>query len=56
VGFAIFRIPLQMSESGTAKIDGPMTFGYGIDATDSAGKINCAEQTSASHAKGAVII
>jgi hypothetical protein len=32
----IFRIPLQMGENGTAKIDGPMTFGYGIDATDSA--------------------
>jgi hypothetical protein len=31
----IFRIPLQMSENRTAKIDGPMTFGYGIDATDS---------------------
>jgi hypothetical protein len=34
----IFRIPLQMSENRTAKIDGPMTFGYGIDATDSACK------------------
>jgi hypothetical protein len=32
----IFRIPLQMSANRTAKIDGPMTFGYGIDATDSA--------------------
>jgi hypothetical protein len=31
----IFRIPLQMSENRTAKINGPMTFGYGIDATDS---------------------
>jgi hypothetical protein len=31
----IFRIPLQMSENRTAKTDGPMTFGYGIDATDS---------------------
>jgi len=31
----IFRIHLQMSENRTAKIDGPMTFGYGIDATDS---------------------
>jgi hypothetical protein len=45
-----------MSESGTAKIDGPMIFGYGIDATDPGGKINCAEQTSASLAKGAAII
>jgi hypothetical protein len=34
----IFRIPLQMSENRTAKIDDPMTFGYGIDATDSACK------------------
>jgi hypothetical protein len=25
-----------MSENRTAKIDGPMTFGYGIDATDQA--------------------
>jgi len=24
-----------MSENGTAKIDGPMTIGYGIDAIDS---------------------
>jgi hypothetical protein len=44
----IFRIHLQMSENRTAKIDGPMTFGYGIDATDSACKINGAEQTCAS--------
>jgi hypothetical protein len=29
----ILRIPLQMNETRTAKIDGPMTFGYGIDAT-----------------------
>jgi hypothetical protein len=36
--FVIFRIPLQMSENGAAKIDDPMTFGYGIDATDSACK------------------
>jgi hypothetical protein len=34
----IFRIPLQKSENRTAKLDGPMTFGYGIDATDSARK------------------
>jgi hypothetical protein len=33
--FVIFRIPLQMRENRTAKIDGPMTFGYRIDATDS---------------------
>jgi hypothetical protein len=33
-----FRILLQMSENRTAKIDGPMTFGYGIDATGSARK------------------
>jgi hypothetical protein len=31
----IFRIPLQMSANRTAKTDGPMNFGYGIDATDS---------------------
>jgi hypothetical protein len=36
--FVIFRIPLQASENITAKIDGPMTFGYGIDAADSARK------------------
>jgi hypothetical protein len=29
----IFRIPWKISENKTAKIDGPMTFGYGIDAT-----------------------
>jgi hypothetical protein len=34
----IFRIPLHMSANTTAKIDRPMTFGYGIDATDSACK------------------
>ena len=44
-----------MNENRTAKIDGPMTFGYGIDATDSACKINGAEQTSASHAKGPAV-
>src|SRR5436305_14800527 len=38
VGLVIFTIPLQMSENRTAKIDGPMTFGDGIDATDSACK------------------
>jgi len=32
-----------------------MTFGYGIDATDSACKINGAEQTSGSHAKGLAV-
>jgi hypothetical protein len=32
----IFGIPLQSSENRTIKIDDPMTFGYGIDATDSA--------------------
>jgi hypothetical protein len=31
----IFRIHLQKSENRTAKIDGLVTFGYGIDATDS---------------------
>jgi hypothetical protein len=34
----IFKIPLQMSANRTAKIDRPMTFGYGIDATASACK------------------
>jgi hypothetical protein len=37
---AIFRIPLQMSKNRTVKIDDPMTFGYGIDATDSAATMN----------------
>jgi hypothetical protein len=46
---------LQMSANRTAKTDGPMTFGYGIDATDSASKINGAKQTSASHAKGPAV-
>ena len=32
------RIPLQTSENRPAKLDGPMTFGYGIDATDAARK------------------
>jgi hypothetical protein len=31
----IFRIHLQMGENRTAKIHGPMTFGYGTDAADS---------------------
>jgi hypothetical protein len=35
---SFFRIPLQMSENRTAKIDDPMSFGYGIDATGSACK------------------
>jgi hypothetical protein len=52
----IFRILLQMSENRMAKIDGPMTFDYGIDATGSVCKINCAEQASASHAKGPAVI
>jgi hypothetical protein len=34
----IFRILLQMSKNRTAKIDGLMTFGDGIDATDTACK------------------
>jgi hypothetical protein len=51
----IFRIPLQISANRTAKIDGPMTFGYGIDATDSACKINGTKQMSASHAKGPAV-
>jgi hypothetical protein len=52
----IFRIPLQMRENRTAKIDGPMTFGYGIDAIDSACKNQRWEQTSASHAKGLAVM
>jgi hypothetical protein len=51
----IFRIPLQMSANRTAKIDRPMTFGYGIDATDSACKNQRCETTSASHAKGPAV-
>jgi hypothetical protein len=34
----IFQIPLKMSENTTAKIDGPITFGYGTDATEPACK------------------
>src|SRR5262249_44050213 len=34
----IFRIPLQMSANRTPNTDGPMAFGYGVDATDSACK------------------
>jgi hypothetical protein len=30
----IFRIPSQTSKNTTAKPDGPMTGGYGIDAID----------------------
>jgi hypothetical protein len=32
----IFRIALRTSKNTTAKLDGPMTFGYGIDAMDAA--------------------
>jgi hypothetical protein len=32
----IFRILLQTSKNTTAKLDGPMTCGYGIDAIDAA--------------------
>jgi hypothetical protein len=32
----IFRIPLRTSKDTTAKLDGPMTCGYGIDAIDAA--------------------
>jgi hypothetical protein len=32
----IFRIPLQTSKNTAAKLDGPMTCGYGIDAIDAA--------------------
>jgi hypothetical protein len=32
----IFRILLQTSKNTTAKPDGPMTCGYGIDAIDAA--------------------
>ena len=32
----IFRIPLQMSANRPAKIDRPMTSGYGVDGIDSA--------------------
>src|SRR6267154_3695913 len=31
-----FRIALRTSKNTTAKLDGPMTFGYGIDAMDAA--------------------
>jgi len=34
----IFRIPLHTNENIAAKLDGPMTFGYGIDAIDAAHK------------------
>jgi hypothetical protein len=46
----VFRIPLQLFENRTTKIDGPMTFGNGIDA------INGAEQTFTSQAKGPAVI
>src|SRR5215831_18552652 len=52
----IFQIPLKMSENTTAKIDGPITFGYGIDATESACKNQRYGTTSASHAKGPAVI
>jgi hypothetical protein len=45
---------MQMSEDRVAKIDGPMTFGYGIDATDSAYK-NQWRGTNVCHAKGPAI-
>jgi hypothetical protein len=32
---AISGVPLQISPNSTGKIDDPMTFGYGIDATGS---------------------
>jgi hypothetical protein len=35
---SFFRILLQMSENRMAITDGPMTFGYAIDAIDSACK------------------
>jgi hypothetical protein len=47
----IFRIPLQASKIMTAKLDGPMTCGYGIDAIDTAREIKVAAQTSAAHAE-----
>ena len=30
--FAIFKVPVQMSENGMAKLDRPMSIGYGVDA------------------------
>jgi hypothetical protein len=51
----ILRIPLQMSENRTAKIDGPMTFGYGIDAIYSACK-NQRRGTNFCFAKGPAVI
>jgi hypothetical protein len=45
-----------MTGNRTAKIDGPMTFGYEIDAADSACTFNGAEQTSASYAKGLAVV
>jgi hypothetical protein len=35
-GVVIFRILLQTSKNTTAKLDGPMTCGYRIDAMDAA--------------------
>jgi hypothetical protein len=45
-----FRITLQMSANRTDKLDGPMTFGYGLDAIDTACKNQRRKQTSVSHA------
>jgi hypothetical protein len=44
----IFRILWQRSENRTAKIDDPMTFGYGIDATESD---NCAPRKRRAEAR-----
>jgi hypothetical protein len=32
----VSRIPVNTRENIAAKLDGPMTFGYGIDAVDAA--------------------
>ncbi|WP_156918205.1 hypothetical protein [Bradyrhizobium sp. Cp5.3] len=50
-GSSSSRIPLHTNENIAAKLDGPMTFGYGIDAIDVARKINAAVQTSTPHAE-----
>ena len=44
-----------MSANRTAKIDRPMTFGYGIDATASVCKNQRCETRSASHATGPAV-
>jgi len=49
VHLLVCRIPLHTSENIVVKLDGPMTFGYRVDAINAASKLDGAAQTSASH-------